>query len=127
MRRIVIDMQNYMFADAVAKALMKEESDFEVYLSESPDKTVDLCRVSVPYALLLEVTKYGPRRISDRMKIRDAIKKFSPKCKMVFVVDEVSESNLAQEVKQAKKDGLIDQFIYASISSTYLTALVDTL
>ena len=46
---------------------------------------------------------------------------------MVFFVDENAEMELAQQVKQAKKDGLIDQFIYGSISAAYLTALIDAL
>ena len=33
----------------------------------------------------------------------------------------------ADDVKIAKKDGLIDNFIYASISPTYLAAVLDTL
>lgn len=120
-------MQNYLFADAVAKALRREESDFEVYMSESPDRTVDLCRACVPYALLMEVTRFHPLMLAERMRIKSDVKKLSPGCKMVLIVDENAENELAQEVKQAKKDGLIDQFIYSSISATYLTALVDSL
>lgn len=45
----------------------------------------------------------------------------------MLVVDENSESELAEQVRQAKKDGLIDQFIYGSISAGYLVALIDTL
>ena len=30
MRRIVVDMQNYLFADAVALALKNSDSDFDV-------------------------------------------------------------------------------------------------
>ena len=32
-----------------------------------------------------------------------------------------------EQVREAKKQGLIDQFIYGSISATYLAALMDTL
>ena len=30
-------------------------------------------------------------------------------------------------VRQAKKDGLVDNFIYGSVSSTYLSAVIDAL
>jgi len=50
-----------------------------------------------------------------------------PECKIVFVVDENAEKEVAKQVKQAKKDGLIDQFIYGSISATYLADIVDSL
>ena len=43
MRRVVVDMQNALFADAIATALQKFDSDFEVCQSESPDKTADMC------------------------------------------------------------------------------------
>ena len=43
------------------------------------------------------------------------------------VVDENTEKKLADKVRQAKKDGLIDNFIYGSVSSTYLSAVIDTL
>lgn len=33
----------------------------------------------------------------------------------------------AKQVKQAKKDGLVDQFIYGSISASYLADIVDSL
>ena len=42
-------------------------------------------------------------------------------------LDENAEKELAKEVRQAKKDGLIDQFIYGSISATYLADIVDSL
>lgn len=44
-----------------------------------------------------------------------------------FVVDENAEKVLARQVKQAKKDGMIDQFIYGSISASYLADIIDTL
>ena len=42
-------------------------------------------------------------------------------------IKENAEKELAKEVRQAKKDGLIDQFIYGSISATYLADIVDSL
>ena len=45
----------------------------------------------------------------------------------MLIVDENAEKPLARRVLQAKKDGLIDNFIFGSISAEYLTAVVDTL
>ena len=61
------------------------------------------------------------------MKIRDAVKEIQPACKIVLIVDENAEKEAARQVKQAKKDGLIDQFIYGSISASYLADIVDSL
>lgn len=127
MRRVVIDLQYYLFSDAIALALKNADSDFEVHRAETPDDTIDLCRLARPYALLMGVSSYMPWRLEERMKIRDEVLRSNPTCKIVLMVDEKAEKNVADAVRQAKKDGLIDQFIYGSISAAYLTALMDTL
>lgn len=127
MRRVVVDMQNVLFADAIATALRDFDSDFEVFKSESPDKTLDLCADTEANILIMEVTAYMPWKLEERMKIRDELRKVNPDCKIVFVVDENTEKKLADKVRLAKKDGLIDNFIYGSVSATYLSAVIDTL
>ncbi|MDD7719553.1 MAG: hypothetical protein PUJ11_08745 [Eubacteriaceae bacterium] len=127
MRRIVVDMQNFLFADAIAQTLRSADSDFDVRKSESPDKTVELCSICEPYALLMEVTGYTPWKLEERLKIRDELKQIHPHCKIVLIVDENAEKKLAALVLQAKKDGLIDNFIYSSVSAAYLSAVIDTL
>lgn len=127
MRRVVIDMQNTLFADAVAEALRRFDSDFEPIMSESPEKILFLCDSVLANVLIMEVTAYTPWKLEERMKIRDELKKNNPDCKIVLVVDENTEKKLADRVRQVKKDGLIDNFIYGSVSSTYLSAVIDTL
>ena len=75
----------------------------------------------------MEVTGYTPWKLEERMKLRDCVKALHPDCKIVLIVDENAEKAVAKNVKQAKKDGLIDQFIYGSISATYLADIVDSL
>lgn len=127
MRRIVIDMQNILFADAIAEALRRFDSDFDPVMSDRPDKTLLLCDNVLANVLIMEVTAYTPRRLEERMKIRDELRKCNPDCKIVLVVDENIEKKLADRVRQAKKDGLVDNFIYGSISSSYLSAVIDAL
>ena len=127
MRRVVVDMQNALFADAIAAALRNFDSDFEVYQSESPAKTTDMCAFTEANILIMEVTAYTPWKLEERMKIRNEVKVQSPGCKIVLEVDENTEKKLADKVRQAKKDGLIDNFIYGSVSATYLSAVIDAL
>lgn len=127
MRRVVVDMQNVLFADAIATALRNFDSDFEVYQSESPNTTLDMCIDTQANVLIMEVTAYSPWKIYERLKIRNAVKKQNSNCKIVFVVDENTEKKLADKVRLAKKDGLIDNFVYGSVSATYLSAVIDTL
>ncbi|MGN1130531.1 MAG: hypothetical protein ACI4RM_05000 [Ruminococcus sp.] len=127
MKRVVVDMQNKLFADAIATALRNFDSDFEVFSCESPDKTTDTCTDTEANVLIMEVTAYTPWKIEERMKIRDQVKAYCPDCKIVLVVDENTEKKLADKVRRAKKDGLIDNFLYGSVSATYLSAVIDTL
>lgn len=127
MRRVVVDMQSALFSDAISTALKAFDPDFYVIQSESPVKTIELCSYAQPNVLLMEVTAYAPWRFEERMKIRDAVKAQEPDCKIALVVDEKTDKKLADRVRRAKKDGLIDNFIYGSISSTYLSAVIDAL
>lgn len=127
MRRIVLDMQCALFADAISQALTGSEIDFEPLLSESPDDTVALCKSSNAYAIILEIAGYPPRRLEERLLLCEKIRANAPGCKLVFLVDEKADEALAAKVRQAKKDGLVDNFIYASVSPTYLSAVIDAL
>lgn len=127
MRRIAINMQNSLFCYAIADTLQRSGNELKPYTIDSYDKVVDECKWIAPYALLMEVTGHTPWLLSERMKIRDAVKDIYPECKIVLIVDENTDKALAKQVKQAKKDGLIDQFIYGSISASYLADIVDSL
>jgi len=123
----VVNMQNTLFSNAIADTLRRSENELEPYIVESPDKVVDDCKWIAPYALLMEVTGYTPWMLCERLKLRNEVKSHHPECKIVLVVDENAEKAVAKEVKQAKKDGYIDQFIYGSISASYLADIVDSL
>lgn len=85
MRRIVIDMQNVLFADAVAEALRNFDSDLEPVMSESPDKTLSLCDAVLANVLIMEVTVYTSWTLEERLKIRNALKRVQPDCKIVLL------------------------------------------
>ncbi|MGM9681706.1 MAG: hypothetical protein ACI3XR_09400 [Eubacteriales bacterium] len=120
-------MQNTLFADAISTALKNFDSNFIVYQSEKPEKTTELCTFAQADILIMEVTAYIPWKLDERMKIRSDVKTVNPNCKVVLVVDENTDQKLADKVRQAKKDGLIDNFIYGSVSATYLSAVIDAL
>ena len=127
MRRIVINMQNSLFCNAISETLRISGNELNPYSVDSPDKVIDECKWVAPYALLMEVTGYTPWKLCERMKIISSVRLQMPECKIALIVDENAEKELAKEVRQAKKDGLIDQFIYGSISATYLADIVDSL
>jgi hypothetical protein len=120
-------MQNTLFCNAIADTLRRSGNELEPYTVDTPGKVADECKWIAPYALLMEVTGYTPWKLCERLKLRDAVKEKNPECKIVLVVDENAEKEVAKQVKQAKKDGVIDQFIYGSISATYLADILDSL
>lgn len=125
MPRIVINTQNYMFADMIKQTL--ESDDFSVTLAEKPEKLLQEFNLTAANIVLMEVTGYTPWKIEEHMKLRHQIKQIDPECKIAFLVDEKAEPAVAQKVRRAKTDGLIDQFIYTSISASYLLGIIETI
>jgi AmiR/NasT family two-component response regulator len=126
MQRVIVNMQNFVFSEAIEQALLSE-GDFSVTVVEKPHAVPEACRLLAADALLMEVTACTPWKMTERMKIREKVKSTQPGCKIVLLVDEKAEKKIAEQVKQAKRDGLIDQFIYGSTSASFLAALMDTL
>lgn len=125
MPRIVINTQNFMFADMIKRTL--ESDDFSVTVAEKPEKLIQEFNRTAANIVLMEVTGYTPWKIEERIKLRHQIKQIDTNCKIAFLVDEKAEPAVAQKVRQAKTDGLIDQFIYTSISASYLLGVIETI
>ena len=120
MRKIVVDMQNFLFADSVATAFRRSDYDIDVIRTESRKDTLELCQVYQPYVLMMEVTSYTPWKLSERLKLRDKVKAVCPGCKIALIVDSNTEKQAAKDIRDAKKNGLIDQFFYGSMTAEYL-------
>ncbi len=120
MKKIVVDMQNFLFADSVATAFSNSNYDIDVVRAETPQDTVELCRVYKPFVLVMEVTAYTPRLLCERMKLRDQVKAACPDCKIALIVDSNTEKQAAKDIRDAKKNGIIDQFFYGSMTAEYL-------
>ena len=127
MRKIVLDMQSGLYAKAIQRILVQELDDYQVIISESPDKTAQRCRMFEPYALLMEATGYTPWMLEERLAIRNEVKKNNPDCKIVILVDDNADKALANKVKKAKKNGQIDAFLFGSVTDSYLAAMMDSL
>ena len=120
MKKIVVDMQNFLFGDSIAAAFKNSNYDIDVVRAETPRDTVELCRVYKPFALLMEVTAYTPWLLRERLKLRDVVKAAYPGCKIALIVDSNTEKQAAKDIRDAKKNGIIDQFFYGSMTVEYL-------
>ena len=126
MKRIIVSIPNALLAGGVVMYL-KKNPDFKVYREDNPSGIEDLCIASKADVLLAEVREISPHTL-DEWNIRvKAIKKGLPDCKVVYVVDENSSPELADQVALARSNRLIDAFVYGTVSGEYVTALIGSL
>lgn len=126
MRKMVLDMQSGIHAHNMERMLMQKLEDYQVVISESPDSTAEWCKVHSPDVLLMEVKAYSPWMFSERMKIREKLRKSNPDCRIILFVDDESDYDLTEHVRQAKREGLIDAFLFGSVSENYFASVVDS-
>ena len=124
--KIVLDIQSNIHAHTMERMLMQELDDCQVVISESPDSTAEWCRTHRPDVLLMEVKMFSPWMFSERMAIRDKVKRSTENCRIVLFVDDESNKNLTEEVQQAKREGLIDAFLFDSVSENYFASVIDS-
>ncbi len=129
MRRIVLDIQGEMFAEAIKNALCNSNFDFVIFISAKPEETVSMCRTCHANVLVMEVARKEIWNLSERLKILSELQgnETERNCKTLLLVDEIADEMLAADVRQAVKDQLADNFIYASVSPTYLAGVIDAL
>ena len=126
MKKIVLDIQSNIHAHTMERMLMQELDDCQVVISESPDSTAEWCETHRPDVLLMEVKMFSPWMFSERMAIRDKVKRSTENCRVVLFVDDESNKNLTEEVQQAKREGLIDAFLFDSVSENYFASVIDS-
>ena len=127
MRKVVLDLQSGLYAKAVRRILVQDLDGYQVDISKNPTETVERCRILQPDVLLMEVTGYTPWMLSERLSIRNEVKRHVPSVKIVFLIDDKAEVALVEEIKKAKQDNLIDAFLFTSVSESYLVAVMDSL
>ena len=112
MKRIFISIHNSLLSAAITRCL----KDLEEFSIGSTAEDADI--------VLMEAC-YGAGATLD--ECLQAGKDLRPGCRVVLLCDENSAPEVARRVAQAKKDGLIDDFVYSSVSESYLTALLSAM
>ena len=112
MKRIFISIHNSLLSAAITRCL-KDLGEFSI---GSTAEDADI--------VLMEAC-YGAGATLD--ECLRAGKDLRPGCRVVLLCDENSAPEVARRVAQAKKDGLIDDFVYSSVSESYLTALLSAM
>ena len=120
MKKIVLDIQSDIHAHTMERMLMQKLDDCQVVISESPDATAEWCKTHRPDVLLMEVKAYSPWMFKERMAIRDKVKR------NILFVDDDTDEDLTEKVRQAKREGLIDAFLFGSVSENYFASVIDS-
>lgn len=126
MKKIVLDIQSSIHAHNMERMLMQELDDCQVVISESPYSTPEWCKTHKPDVLLMEVKAFSPWMFSERMDIRNKVKRCSPNSRIILFVDDESDGELTEMVRQAKREGLIEAFLFGSVSDNYFASVIDS-
>lgn len=126
MKKIVLDIQSDIHAQTMERMLMQKLDDCQVVISESPDTTAEWCKTHRPDVLLMEVKAYSPWMFRQRMTIRDKVGRSVENCRIILFVDDDTDGELTEQVRQAKREGLIDAFLFGSVSENYFASVIDS-
>ena len=126
MKKIVLDIQSDIHAHTMERMLMQKLDDCQVVISESPDATVEWCKTHRPDVLLMDVKAYSPWMFKERMAIRDKVERNTENCRVILFVDDDTDGELTEKVRQAKREGLIDAFLFGSVSENYFASVIDS-
>lgn len=125
MKNIVISIPNTLLSDGLSNSLMRGKH--QVYRENRLEQLIDTCVVTNADVLLCEARNYAPYTVGEWVAKRQAIRAEQPRCKLALIVDENSFPDAAKEVQQARSEDLIDAFFFATVSSEYVFAVIDSL
>jgi hypothetical protein len=129
MKKIVVSIGNGLLAEAITQMLTDsgEFQPFRLPVGTKKNDIVDQCEMLSAETLIAEVSYANGTTIGARIAEVKELRKKLPSCKIVLLCDENSAPDIAREVMNAKKDGLIDTFFYSSVTTKYLLAALYSL
>ena len=128
MKNIVDCISNGLLSEAIIK-MLKNSGEFKPFrvLIQKNSNIANDCEVLSADILLLDVSYASGTTMEIRLNEVKQVREKIPPCKLVMLCDENSAPDIAREVANAKKDGLIDAFFYSSVTEKYLTAALASL
>lgn len=128
MKNIVVSMRNTLLAESIVREL-RETGNFrpEKIFPNRISDIIPVCKALRADVLVMEVGRPPDYSLEDRLAIVEALNRVLPECKTALICDENADPEIADRVKIVKQDGRIDAFFYASVTASYLMAMLDTL
>ena len=124
MVKILVSIQNGLLAEAIT-IMLRESGEFEpfpIHVGNKHSNIVSECEIQDVQMVLLEVSYTKNTALEIRLNEVKQIRSVLPNCKIILLCDENSSPDIARDVMLAKKDGLIDNFFYSSVTAKYLMA-----
>lgn len=115
MKTVMTGICNGLMAESI-RHFLEADGDFRVLSIKEEVSSADI--------ILLEVAYNPGYTVDERMAAVKSIRHRNPDARILLLCDENSTPELARKVVLAKKDGLIDDFVYSSVSESYLTAML---
>ena len=123
MRKVLVSIRNRLLSEAIVRAL----SDYGDFLPrqlspETGDTLAEECETADADIILMEVSYLPGTTVEARLREIRQIRSSNPACKVAVLCDDNAAPELAHKVTQLKKDRLIDNFFYTSVTANYLTS-----
>ena len=124
MKKVVLNIRNSLMAMSITRCLART-GDFQVCsLLPSCIEIAKECAAESADILLMEAAFNIGATLDDCLKEVRRLRSLRRECKTILLCDENSAPEVARRIALAKKDGLIDDFVYSSVSESYLTAML---
>ena len=109
--------------------MLKNSGEFKPFrvLIQKKSNIANDCEALSADILLLDVSYAFGTTMETRLNEVKQVREKAPTCKLAMLCDENSAPEIAREVANAKKDGLIDAFFYSSVTEKYLMAALASL
>ena len=127
MKRAVLAIRNSLVAEAVSHALQKAGMEVQKSSAQDAGRILTLCDALLAHLLVMDVTRTDEGTFDRRMDIAGKAKAQDAAIRVILLCDNVSDSEDAYRIKQAKEEGRIDAFFYESVPSDYLADAIDAL
>ena len=124
MLKILVSIQNGLLAEAMT-VMLRESGEFEPFpipVGNKHSNVANECKMLDVQMVLLEVSYVKGTTLETRLSEVKQIRSAVANCRIILLCDENSAPNIARDVMLAKKDGLIDNFFYSSVTARYLLA-----
>lgn len=126
--RIKLDLAGELFTEGIGQTLTRT-GNFRVdeVLPGTVEAKARVCVMGRPDVLLLGVSLIDGYTIEQRERLIRTVRPELPNCKIVLLVNESMSDSVTARVKALKTAGVIDGFLYTSVSLDYLTAMLETI